>query len=123
VSGRPIPYKLLLTMAEQATGFVWEVPGNPVVTIAVQPFRLGVGPWALFRRGFDHNTVWDGTAWVDANRPIEAIYRWTLAEALLRVDDRIANEAIRHAAWQTDRAERQPSEDEFLAEFASEVPA
>ncbi|WP_042408165.1 hypothetical protein [Streptacidiphilus carbonis] len=110
-------------MAEHSTGFLWEVPGNESVTILVVPQRMGVGPWMIERRGDGDETVWTGTSWATANRPMEMIYRWTLAEALRQVDNIVAAEAGRHLLWKQQRSQPAEIVDEFLAEFASTAVA
>lgn len=117
MTGRPIPCKQLLVVAQHATGFVWSVPGNQSVTIAVTPLRVGGELWGIFRHGEDDRPVWTGSGWQTSNRPIEAIYRWSLAEALALIDGLVATEAARHEAWKRTRT-AVSSADEFLAEYA-----
>ncbi|MFC1420802.1 hypothetical protein [Streptacidiphilus cavernicola] len=121
MSGRPLPYKDLLAAAQHATGYLWPVPGNESVTVLLVPLRMGAGPWMIERRGDGDDTVWTGTGWVNANRPVEDIYRWSLTDALRQIDGIVSAEAARHEGWKRARTVG-GSVDEFLAEFAEVTP-
>lgn len=123
MSGRPIPYKDVYAALRHSLGFVDAVPGKEHVTVVARPQWLGGEHWAITRHGDhpDEGTVWSGSEWLLSNLPEDQIYRWTLAEAIREHAKALADLSKTPSAWRTQHTAPADLDEEFLAEFATEV--
>jgi hypothetical protein len=99
MSGRPLPYKRLLELAEQSQGFKIPVPGVRGQSVEVLPdYR---GRWAVKRNHlFGDEYLTAAGEWADTvGGVVEDVYSWRLALALQRADEAAVVMGAEHAAW------------------------
>jgi hypothetical protein len=100
MSGRPIPYRDLIALAEHARAFDIPVPKVAGQTIEVQPNHMS-GKWAVLRDHLFGHEYLGETGWASTDKATVAeVYRWSLSQALQQADTAAQAQGAEHASWQ-----------------------
>lgn len=104
MSGRPIPYRQLLAVAEHASSFNIPVPNAPGEVVQVQP--VGGGRWAVARKTLFGRECLIGDAWRPAGDVADGeVSTWPLPQALMAAEAAAQVQGAEHRAWQVRHAE------------------
>lgn len=105
MSGRPIPYRQLLAMAEHATGFDIPVPGVAGEVVKVRP-AVEMRSWVVFRGHMFGREYLTAAGWEATDESPTEPFTWPLPQALQRAQAAAEEQGAEHAAWLAARTEQ-----------------